>query len=62
MVLLALIADTHVRGGTPLLPERCLDIVAACDVVVHAGDIADLTALERLRAIGPPVVAVRGLD
>ncbi len=60
MVLLALIADTHVRGGTPLLPKRCLDIVAGCDVVVHAGDIADLAALERLRAIGPPVVAVRG--
>jgi uncharacterized protein len=57
---IALIADTHVRGGTPLLPARCLDLIAGCDLVVHAGDIADVAALERLRAVGPPVVAVRG--
>jgi putative phosphoesterase len=60
VVLLALIADTHVRNGTPLLPQRCLDLVARADLVVHAGDIADLGALDQLRAVGPPVFAVRG--
>ena len=59
-MLLALIADTHIRGGKPLLPRRCLDLLAGCDLVVHAGDMADRDALDRLRAIGPPVVAVRG--
>jgi putative phosphoesterase len=59
-MLLALIADTHIRGGTPQLPERCLNLVASSDLVVHAGDLADLTTLERLRTIGPPVIAVRG--
>jgi uncharacterized protein len=58
--LLAVIADTHVRGGSPLLPQRCLDIIARSDLVLHAGDIADLAALERLRAVGPPVIAVKG--
>jgi putative phosphoesterase len=59
-MLVALIADTHVRGGKPLLPKRCLDRLAASDLVVHAGDMADPAALGQLRAIGPPVVAVRG--
>jgi len=59
-MLLALIADTHVRDGRPLLPKRCVELIAAADLVVHAGDMADLAALEQLRAIGPPVVAVRG--
>jgi uncharacterized protein len=59
-MLLALIADTHIRNGTPLLPKRCLDLIAGCDLVVHAGDIADVGALEWLRAVGPPLVAVRG--
>jgi uncharacterized protein len=60
VILLALIADTHIRGGRPLLPERCLDLVAGSDLLVHAGDVADLAALEGLRAMGPRVVAVRG--
>ena len=59
-MLLALISDTHIRGEGPLLPTRCLDLVAGADLVVHAGDMADLEALERIRAIGPPVIAVRG--
>jgi putative phosphoesterase len=59
-MLLALIADTHIRDGNPLLPKRCVEHIAAADLVVHAGDMADLAALEQLRAIGPPVVAVRG--
>jgi putative phosphoesterase len=59
-MLLALIADTHIRRGTPLLPKRCLDRLAASDLVVHAGDMADPAALAQLRAIGPPVIAVRG--
>ena len=59
-MLLALIADTHVREGTPLLPRRCLDLIAASDLVLHAGDMADAAALGLLREIGPPVVAVRG--
>lgn len=59
-MLLALIADTHIRDGRPLLPRRCIDLIATSDLVVHAGDLADLTALAQLRSIGPPVVAVRG--
>src|SRR4051794_16600799 len=57
---LALIADTHIRAGRPLLPEECLRLLAASDLVIHAGDLVDLGALEQLRGIGPPVIAVSG--
>src|SRR3954447_27021176 len=59
-MLLALIADTHIKDGSPQLPPRCLEIITGCSLIVHAGDIADLEALTALRALGPPVVAVAG--
>ena len=40
-MLLALIADTHIRNGTPLLPKRCLDLVAGCDLVVLGTIVRD---------------------
>jgi putative phosphoesterase len=32
----------------------------AADLVLHAGDLSSLAFLEELRALGPPVLAVRG--
>jgi len=58
---LAIIADTHMTGtGTRRLPERCAELVAASDLVVHAGDIMTPEALIEIEAIGPPVRAVTG--
>jgi putative phosphoesterase len=36
--------------------ERC----RAADLIVHAGDLSAVSALEELRALGPPVHAVHG--
>ncbi len=52
----AVVADTHSRPH-PKLCERLGEI--APDLVVHAGDIGDLSVLEMLRPYGE-VVAVRG--
>jgi hypothetical protein len=59
MIRLAVIADTHLRGGRPL-PERCADLARECDFVLHAGDIADAAALELFEGLGPPLLAVAG--
>lgn len=60
MVSAAVLADTHVREhGGVTLPRRAWDVVAACDLVLHAGDIVSAAFLERLRAVAP-VRAVRG--
>ena len=47
-------------GGRRRLPDRCVELIAASDLVVHAGDIMSLEALAEIEAIGPPVRAVTG--
>jgi putative phosphoesterase len=58
--LIAVIADTHMPKGRRALPERCLELLAAAELIVHAGDWSKLEVLEMFEAIGPPVVGVRG--
>jgi putative phosphoesterase len=60
-VRIAVISDTHMRGGTARrLPHRCVELIAASDLVVHAGDIMTPETLIEIEAIGPPVRAVVG--
>ena len=59
MTRLAVIADTHLRGGRAI-PARCVEIARECDLILHAGDIADLAALDAFAALGPPLIAVAG--
>jgi uncharacterized protein len=60
-VIVAVIADTHLprRGGWEL-PPACREALVEADVIVHAGDLADMATLAMLRALGPPLVAVHG--
>lgn len=51
---IALVADTH-----GCVDMRVLRVAAACDLVVHAGDIGGGNVLDALRRCGP-VYAVRG--
>ena len=47
------------RGGREL-PERCLELLGASDLIVHAGDWVREAVLDQVAAIGPPLVAVHG--
>jgi len=51
----ALVADTHGQ-----IDARILRLVAACDMVVHSGDIGSGTVLACLQPRGGRVYAVRG--
>lgn len=46
--------------GARRLPERCLELIAAAEAVIHAGDFFAASALEELRTICPVVHAVHG--
>jgi putative phosphoesterase len=59
-VLLAVISDTHMSGGSRVLPAGCLDRLRAADLIVHAGDLVTAVVLADLRALGRPVEAVHG--
>ena len=59
-MLVALISDTHIAGPRRRLPEMCVELISASDLVVHAGDFVTEEVLDELEAIGPPVEAVYG--
>jgi putative phosphoesterase len=56
----AVISDTHLPRGKRELPEACVKLLRAADVILHAGDFVSLAFLEELRALGPPVESVHG--
>ncbi|MGD9709977.1 MAG: metallophosphoesterase [Halothiobacillaceae bacterium] len=55
MIRVALVADTH--GA---LDDRIAEIVAGCDLAVHAGDIGTPRVLAALQPLSGRVIAVRG--
>ncbi|MEJ7797380.1 MAG: metallophosphoesterase family protein [Solirubrobacteraceae bacterium] len=57
---LAIVSDTHMPRGARALPERCLQRCREADAILHAGDFVELTVLELLRSLGPPVHAIHG--
>jgi hypothetical protein len=53
------LSDTHIPTGVPALPEAVSTIFRGVDLIIHAGDIVQLSVLDHLRAIAP-VEAVSG--
>jgi uncharacterized protein len=58
--MIAVIADTHMPKGNRRLPELCVEIVAAAEATIHAGDFFDRSALKQLETLSPKVHAVHG--
>jgi putative phosphoesterase len=46
--------------GSRRLPDRCVELLRSADLILHAGDLSSIAALEELHALGPPLVAVHG--
>jgi putative phosphoesterase len=59
-VLVAVISDTHLPRGARRLPDECVERLRRADLILHAGDVVRVEALEELRALGPPLAAVHG--
>jgi putative phosphoesterase len=59
-VVAAVIADTHMPRGSRRLSERCLEAIAAADLLVHAGDFSSAAFRDELATLGPPLIAVHG--
>jgi len=57
---IGVLADTHMPSRARELPYLVAQAMRAVDLILHAGDLTTLDALERIRRLGPPVLAVRG--
>jgi putative phosphoesterase len=53
------LSDTHVPAAARVLPPAVFELFKNVDLILHAGDIVDLSVIEELRAIAP-VEAVAG--
>jgi putative phosphoesterase len=58
--VIAVIADTHMPRGRRRLPERCREILAGVEAVIHAGDLTSVAVLDELMNTCPAVHAVCG--
>ncbi len=58
----AVLADTHMRGGSDRLPRLVLDELDRADAVLHAGDVLDPASLAAMRTLvgDRPLHAVLG--
>jgi len=54
-----ILSDTHVPSIVPALPPIIFDIFKGVNLILHAGDIIELSVLDDLRTIAP-VEAVSG--
>ena len=59
LVKIAIISDTHLPRGGRRLPEECVELLLAADLIVHAGDFVELSVLRELRSLGE-VIGVHG--
>ena len=57
---IAIIADTHMPKGARRLPDACVARLEGADLIIHAGDLTELSVLRELESYGPAVVAFRG--
>jgi putative phosphoesterase len=53
------ISDTHIRATAPSLPPAVFEIFKGVDLILHAGDLVELSVLDELSVIAP-VEAVAG--
>ena len=58
-MIVGVLSDTHVPSAVQSLPPVIFDIFKDVELILHAGDIVELSVLDELRALAP-VEAVAG--
>lgn len=59
-MIIGVISDTHIPATAKRIPETIIDAFRKVDMVIHAGDMIGLEAIEELKAVCPKVIAVAG--
>jgi uncharacterized protein len=60
MTRVGVIADTHINSKKDELPKEILEAFKGVDMVIHAGDLIDLSVLDKLKRACKDVRAVYG--
>lgn len=57
---IGVVSDTHITSNTWDLPEKLIEDFKNVDMIIHAGDLADLSVLNKLKSVCSDVRAVWG--
>lgn len=59
MARIGIISDTHIPKVASSLPKGLLDALEGVDLILHAGDLIEVSVMDELRSLAP-VAAVSG--
>jgi putative phosphoesterase len=62
MKRLVILSDTHIPKAAPALPRALLDSFHGADLILHAGDIVDMSVIDELAAIAPTLAVPGNMD
>jgi len=57
---IGVISDTHIPDRAKELPQQILTEFKKVDMIIHVGDLVDISVLEKLKSLCPNVKAVQG--
>lgn len=57
---IGVISDTHISSGAEDLPQEIIEAFKGVDMIIHAGDLIDLSVLDKLKNICGNVKVVCG--
>ena len=57
---IGVVSDTHIPDRCEHIPQAILNAFKQVDLIVHAGDIVNLEAIDELKAVCPKIIAVAG--
>lgn len=57
---IGVISDTHIPINAKDIPPKILEEFKNVDMIIHAGDLVDLSVLDKLRGVSKVIKAVRG--
>lgn len=57
---IGVLSDTHITNNLDNLPAKMLEDFSTVDMIIHVGDLVDLSVIERLKTACPNVKGVWG--
>ncbi|NIR86702.1 metallophosphoesterase family protein [Candidatus Bathyarchaeota archaeon] len=62
MKIVGLISDTHIPTRAKAIPEKALGALENSDLIIHAGDLIQLSVLDDLESLAPVVAVCGNMD
>ena len=62
MKLVGLISDTHIPSRAKVIPNEVFEIFNGANLILHAGDLTQLSVVDELQQIAPVVAASGNMD